>query len=234
MPATQGTSRLQQTVVLHAGFLDQISQQKLDVNFITNGRCDEVNGHLTNCVFDVRTIEPEQIIKQLFLTSLSKFVHDSVIIVSFLKTKCVGSLALAKSKSLCKTLSRDSKRVALRCLADKTTKELLRFVSQHTPTHCFVFREILQQIFCQFTGTIRKHALPYKCPVQCSQNKHGSDKAMFFNLPDKCSCQRLGNVLRPRMALRTFRTTRLPSVRIFGSSLQLVVRTAVHLHGLQR
>ena len=38
-------------------FSDQIPQ--LDVDFITSGSCAGVSGQLTNCVLDVRTIQPE-------------------------------------------------------------------------------------------------------------------------------------------------------------------------------
>ena len=38
---------------------NQISQQTLDVDFITSGGCADVSGQLTNCVLDVRTIQPE-------------------------------------------------------------------------------------------------------------------------------------------------------------------------------
>ena len=38
---------------------NQISQQTLDVDFITSGSCADVSGQLTNYVLDVRTIQPE-------------------------------------------------------------------------------------------------------------------------------------------------------------------------------
>ena len=38
---------------------NQISQQTLDVDLITSGCCADVSGQLTNCVLDVRTIQPE-------------------------------------------------------------------------------------------------------------------------------------------------------------------------------
>ena len=38
---------------------NQISQKTLDVDFITSGSCADVSGQLTNCVLDVRTIQPE-------------------------------------------------------------------------------------------------------------------------------------------------------------------------------
>ena len=71
-------------------------------------------------------------------------------------------LSSPKPKSLhnfCQIITRYSKRVILRCLAQRTTKELLRLVSHHTPTHCHVFREFLQQILCQFTGTNSQHVV---------------------------------------------------------------------------
>ena len=37
----------------------QIPQQTLDVDFITSGSCAAVSGQLTNCVLNVRTIQPE-------------------------------------------------------------------------------------------------------------------------------------------------------------------------------
>ena len=51
-PAIRGTSRLQPTTMLHAGF------QTLDVDF-TSGTCADVSGQFTNCVLHVRTIQPE-------------------------------------------------------------------------------------------------------------------------------------------------------------------------------
>ena len=38
---------------------NQISQQTLDVDFITSGSCADVSGQLTNCVLDGKTIQPE-------------------------------------------------------------------------------------------------------------------------------------------------------------------------------
>ena len=38
---------------------NRISEQTLDVDFITSGCCADVSGQLTNCVLDVRTIQPE-------------------------------------------------------------------------------------------------------------------------------------------------------------------------------
>ena len=38
---------------------NQISEQTLDVDFITSCSCADVSGQLTNCVLDVRTIQPE-------------------------------------------------------------------------------------------------------------------------------------------------------------------------------
>ena len=96
------------------------------------------------------------------MTSLSRFVQDSVIVIRFLETECVGSLEFAKTKGfaqLCHVVTRDSKRVALRCPAQRTTKELLRHVNHHTPTHCHVLREILQQVLCHFTGTHSQHVV---------------------------------------------------------------------------
>ena len=43
----------------------QISQQTLDVDFITSGSCANVSGQLTICVLDVRKIQPEKPTKQL-------------------------------------------------------------------------------------------------------------------------------------------------------------------------
>ena len=141
---------------------NRTSQQALDVDFITSAGCADVSGQLTNCVLDVRTIQPEQPTKQLSMTSLSKFVQESVIVNRFLETECVGSLEFAKSSvfaQLSHVVTRDSKRVALRCPAQRTTKELLRLVGHHTPTHCHVFRAFLQQILCQFTRTNRQHVV---------------------------------------------------------------------------
>ena len=46
-------------------------------------------------------------------------------------------------------------------------------------------------------------------------------KPRSFNLLDRCSSQRLGDVRKPSMALRTFHTTRLPSCRSFGIQRRL-------------
>ena len=46
------------------------------------------------------------------MTSLSRFVQDSVIVVRFLETECVGSLEFAKT-SLCTTLSRSHTSVVM-------------------------------------------------------------------------------------------------------------------------
>ena len=89
---------------------NQISQQTIDTDFITSGSCADMNGQLASCFLDVRTIPPESPTKQLSVTSLSKFVQESVIVVRFLETECVGSLEFAKTKvfaQLCHTVTRD-------------------------------------------------------------------------------------------------------------------------------
>ena len=75
------------------------------------------------------------------MTSLSRFVQDSVI-VGLSKLSVLDPLSSRKPKSSHNfvILTRDSKRAGLRCPAQRTTK-LLRLVSHHSPTHCHVFRD---------------------------------------------------------------------------------------------
>ena len=83
-------------------------------------------------------------------------------LIGFLETESAGSHEFAKTKvfaQLCHSVTRNSKCVALRCPAQRTTKKLLRLVRHHKPTHCHVFREFLQQIHCQFTGTHSQHVV---------------------------------------------------------------------------
>ena len=55
---------------------NQISEQSLDVDFITSGSCADVSGQLTNCILDVRTIhEPRQISYTLKWRPMHNAVH---------------------------------------------------------------------------------------------------------------------------------------------------------------
>ena len=56
------------------------------------------------------------------MTSLSRFIQDSVIVVRFFETECVGPLKFAKTKSLCTTLSQNHSRLQTCNLAVSGTK----------------------------------------------------------------------------------------------------------------
>ena len=127
---------------------------------------------------------------------------------SFSKLSVLGPLSSPKTKvfaQLCHVVTRDSKRVALRCPAHPGNSS--GFVSHHTPTHCHVFREFLQKILRLFTGTYSQHVV----------HMHTNANVQFrVRKQTRIACQRLGDVRRPSMALRTFLSFRLPSIRIFG------------------
>ena len=115
-------------------------------------------------------------------------------------------------------VTRNSKRETLRNPAQRTTKKLLKFVSHQTANHCHVFREFLQQVLCQFNGT---HSMLSTCtPMQmsssvCTYKTRISlilNETVFFQFVRQMPPQRLGDVRRPNMALRTFHTTRLHSI----------------------
>ena len=116
-------------------------------------------------------------------------------------------------------VTRNSKRETLRNPAQRTTKKLLRFVSHQTANHCHVFREFLQQVLCQFTGT---HSMLSTCtPMQMSSSVctyitrialHLERNRVLSICSPNVPSQRLGDVRRPNMALRTFHTTRLHSI----------------------
>ena len=89
-----------------------MSQQTLDVFFIMSGNCADASGQLTNCVLHVRTI----------VTSPSRFVQDSVMVIKFLETECVGPLEFTKTKVFAQLLSRSHKRLQTFSLAVSGTK----------------------------------------------------------------------------------------------------------------
>ena len=167
--AIPGTSRLQPTTMLHAGFPIKYLSKRLML--ISSGVVAVPSRReWTFCQDD-----PTRVTYRAIVCDVVVLIRPGcVIVIRFLETECVGSLEFAKTKvfaQLCHVVTRDSKRVALRCSAQRTTKKLLRLVGHHTPTHCHVFREFLQQILCQFTGTpppaCRPHAHQSRCPVPC-------------------------------------------------------------------
>ena len=147
---------------------------------------------------------------------------------TFSKLNVLEPFELTETKvlaQLCHVFARNSEFVTLWCPAQRTTEELLWFVNHHTPTHCHVVREFLQQLFRCLAGSHCQHVVHmyprYKCPVlRIRQTNMGSRSSLvkpcYFNLFDKCSCHLLGDVRNPNTALRSFHTTRLPSCRSFG------------------
>ena len=75
VPAIPGTSKITTHNHVARRIPNQISQQTLDVDFVTSGSCADVSGQLTDCVFDVRTTQPELSPKQLSVTALSSVVQ---------------------------------------------------------------------------------------------------------------------------------------------------------------
>ena len=125
-------------------------------------------------------------------------------------TYMIGTFEITKEKifaQLFHVSARNFKLVFLRCLAQRLAQKLLRFFGHHALTHFHVFREFPQQRFRRFTRTSRH-------PVFRSRTNRL--KLCSFNLLDRCSSNRLGDVRNPSMALRTFDTTRGPSNRSFG------------------
>ena len=197
-------------------------------------------GQVTNCVLDGKTIQPEQPPKQLSVTSSPRFAQTVSLSSGFSKLSVLDPLSSPKPKSLHNfvTLSREnSKRVASRCAAPRTTKKLLRLVSHHTPNALPCLSRVPAtsslSIHWDPQPACRPHAHQCKCPAPCSQTNKDRAHLERNRILSICSagiaCQRLRDVRRPSMALRTFHTTRLPSIRVFGA-----VHTAVRLRGLQR
>ena len=100
---------------------------------------------------------------------MSRVVQESVIVVRFLETECVGSLEFVKTKvfaQLCHV-------VTLRCPAQRTTKELLRLVSHLTPIALPCLSRALATDFSSIhwdqPPACRPHAPQCKCPAPCSQ-----------------------------------------------------------------
>ena len=124
------------------------------------------------------------------MTSLSRFVQDSVIVVRFLETECVGSLAFANPKSLHNfvTLSHETpKRAALRCPARKNDQGTLEaYQSPYTNAlSCFPRVPATNS----FNGTNRQHVVHMhsNANVQFSVHKQTRialilNTAMFFQL----------------------------------------------------
>ena len=143
---------------------------------------------------------------------------------------------------LCHIITRDPQACNLAVSGTKNDPGTLEACqSPYTNALSCVF-EFLQQILCQFTGTNRQHVVQNahqcKCPVQCSQTDtdHAHlNKAMFVQLarqkflPTSRRCPETQHGLyalsKPHVCH--------PS-ESSGSSLQVVVRTAVRLLGLQR
>ena len=144
----------------------------------------------------------------------------------FSKLSVLDPLSSPKPMSLhnfSHVVTRNSKRVALRCLALRTTKKPLRLVSHHTPTHCHVFREALQQILCQFTGTHSQHVvlMHTNADVQFRVRNQTRialilNETVSFQLARQVPASVSEMFADPAWPLHTFHTTRLPSIRIFG------------------
>ena len=129
----------------------QISEQTLDVDFITNVSCADVSGQLTNCILDGRTIQ-----------------------LRFLETECVGSLEFAKTKvfaQLCQTCN-------LAVSGTKNDQGTLEGLSVTIPQRIVMSFESSCNIF--FVNSLGPTAsMSFTCtPMQMSSsvctNRHGS------------------------------------------------------------
>ena len=93
VPAIPGTSKITTHNHVARRIPNQISQQTLDVDFVTSGSCADVSGQLTDYVFDVRTTQPELSPKQLSVTALSSVVqHGRTVRLKWLLPPTSGSL----------------------------------------------------------------------------------------------------------------------------------------------
>ena len=153
-------------------------------------------------------------------------------------------LSSPKSESLhnfCHVVTRDSKRGVLRCPAQRTTKKLLRFVSHHTPPHCNVFREFLQQVLCQFTGTHSQHVVHMHTNAKVQLRVPKTRIALilcatvFFQFARQVFLPASRRCSKTQHGLAHFSTPHVfhPSDSS-GSNLQVAVHTVVRLRGLQR
>ena len=221
---------------------NQISQQTLDVDFITCGSCADVSGKLTNCVLDVRTIQTEQPTKQLSVTSLSRFVRGSVIVIRFLETVCVGSLE-CQSQSLCTILSRCRTKLQT-CKPCGTKNDPGTLEACQSP--CSDALPCLSQVPATNSSSLhwdpqpacRPHTRQCKCPVPCSQtNKDRAHLERNFVLSTS-STGVLASVTK------MFEDTAWPCAlstphvchpsEPSGSNLQVAVHAAFRLRGLER
>ena len=121
MPTIPGTPRLQPTFMLHAGFRIKYLSKRLMLISSRSGSCADMGGQLTNCVLDVKTIQPEKPTKQLSGTSLSRFVQDRSSSSGFSKLSVLDPW-VRQNQSLCTTLSHNHSRLQTCNLAVSNTE----------------------------------------------------------------------------------------------------------------
>ena len=88
---------------------NQTSQQTLDVDFVTSGGCVDVSGQLTNCVLQCEDDPTSATHQGTVCDVVVQIRQDSVIVIRFLETVCVGALEFPKTKvfaQLCHTTTR--------------------------------------------------------------------------------------------------------------------------------
>ena len=128
----------------------------------------------------------------------------------FSKLSVLDALEFAKTKSLhncVMVVTRYSKFVTLWCPAQKKDPGTLEVCQSPYPITlpCLSRVPATDSLSIHWVPqpACRPHAHQCKCPVPCSQtNKdrsHLEQNHVLFNLPDKCCCQRLEDVLRPSM-----------------------------------
>ena len=164
----------------------------------------------------------------------------------FLETECVGSLEFAKTKvfaQLSHAVTRNSKNLAVSGTNNDPGK-LLRSVRHRTPSHCPRLSRVLatdsSSIHWGPTASMSSTCTPMQMSSSVFANKTRiapilNGDRVLFNLLDRCSCRRLGDVRKTQDGLAHFSTPHVchPS-ESSGSTLQVVAHAAVHLRGLQR
>ena len=213
MPGRQGTSRFLTNDHVARRSSNQISQQTLNLDFITSGSYFDVGGQLTKlrswCQDDPTRVTYQATVSDVVVQIRPGYCHCRQVSRN---SSVLDPLRSPNPKSLHNfvTLSHETPNVQPCGVRHKERpKELLRLVSHHTPTHCHVFPRVPAtnslSINWDQPPACRPHAFQCKCPVQCSQTDtdraHLEHSHVLSTCQTKCSGHRLGDVLKTQHGL---------------------------------
>ena len=131
---------------------EQILQQSLNIDLITNGDCSDVSEELTHCVLHIWTIHSEQSVKHLFALSLIILIQSWVTLQVFLDNQMFEPLSSTKSKvcaQLFHVIPSNAEDEPTCRSAQGSCQELLTLLHHHVPTYFHLRRELLQQLSCR-------------------------------------------------------------------------------------